>query len=165
MINIIVAASITTKIIGNKDKLPWSLPNDMAYFKEKTTGAAVIMGRKTYESIGKPLPNRLNIVLSNNSKFKADGVIVASSLESAIDLAKEHGEVFIIGGSTIYYEAVDLADRLYITWVMDSGECVGDSYFPMLSPSDWVNVGTRECEPDSKNKYKHSFCVYDRVKK
>jgi len=131
---IIIAAVSENHVIGFNNKLPWNIPEDLARFKELTSGHTVIMGRKTYESMGKPLPDRHNIVLSNS--LKSNEVKVASDMEAAFwGVPKGEEEVFIIGGQRVYEEAIKFADSMYLTIV--AGEYVGDTYFPNFDEDDW----------------------------
>lgn len=139
MVSIIVAKS-KNNVIGNNNKLPWNISEDMKRFKELTTGNVVIMGRKTYESLPeqfRPLPNRLNIVITRNPDYKPNGVMVYDDLQKAILKAGTNKEIFIIGGGEIYKEGLKFADRLYITEV--DGEFEGDTYFPEIS-SNWIEM-------------------------
>ena len=133
MISIIAAVS-KNGVIGVDNKLPWDLPEDLKRFKELTTGNVVIMGRKTYESIGKPLPNRINIVITRNKDFFVPGVITTNSLESALLKAGGDKHIFIIGGGEIYKQSIGFADKLYITEV--DMEVEGDTKFPTIS-NEW----------------------------
>lgn len=133
-VSLVAAIGATTRAIGKENKLVWHLPEDLKYFKTLTTGHAVIMGRKTYESIGKPLPNRTNIVVTRTATYKAEGCKVVTSLEDALKYARAltnsgASEVFVIGGADIYTQALPLADRLYLTLVDDPGEGA-DVFFP-----------------------------------
>lgn len=133
-VSLVAAIGATTRALGKENKLLWHLPEDLKYFKTLTTGHAVIMGRKTYESIGKPLPNRTNIVVTRTATYKAEGCKVVTSLEDALKYARAltntgAGEVFVIGGADIYTQALPLADRLYLTLVDDLGEGA-DVFFP-----------------------------------
>jgi dihydrofolate reductase len=134
MISIIAAVS-NNGVIGVDNKLPWDLPEDLKRFKELTTGNVVIMGRKTYESIGKPLPNRINIVITRNKDFFAPDVIVTNSLESALLKAGGDKDIFIIGGGEIYKQSMNFVDKLYITEV-DMG-VEGDTTFPTIDKNRW----------------------------
>ncbi len=131
-VSLIVALS-ENLVIGKDNKLPWHISEDLKRFKEVTKGHPVIMGRKTFESIGRPLPGRLNIVITRNSGWKQEGVEVVSSLDEAIKLAKQKDteEIFVIGGGQIFEEAIKLADKLYLTIVHENIE--GDTYFPDYS--------------------------------
>lgn len=156
MIKIIVAMS-KNRVIGNNNKLIWKLPSDLKRFKELTKGNTIVMGRKTYESIGKPLPNRRNIIITRNLEYEAEGCEVVSSLEEALLLA--NNDCFIIGGGEIYKQSLEIADKIYLTLV--NKEFEGDTNFPELS-SEWVIVDTKEFLGDENNEYDYSFIEYDR---
>jgi len=143
MIAIIVAKS-KNNVIGSNGSIPWNVPKDLKYFKELTEGNTVIMGRKTYESLpkdNKPLPNRINIVITRDSNFTANGCIVVSSIEEAILKVDNRKDTFIIGGGEIYKQAINFVDKIYITEI--NGEFEGDTYFPELSDK-WNLVDTVE---------------------
>ncbi|MFA5134466.1 MAG: dihydrofolate reductase [Patescibacteria group bacterium] len=129
----IIAAISQNRVIGKNGKLPWAIPEDMRRFRQLTAGHVVIMGRKTFESIGKPLKNRTNIVITRDSSYRAPGCTVVSSLEAALEQAKkvEHTEMFIIGGGEVYRQALPICDKLYLTVVHESIE--GDAFFPDFS--------------------------------
>jgi len=134
----IIVAVAENWIIGREGKLPWRLSDDMKRFKELTTGHAVVMGRKTYESIGRPLPNRKNVVITRQIGWKAEGCLIAHSLEEALEFAKKESaeeEIFVIGGAEIYKLALIHADTIYLTMVKAVVE--GDTSFPALNPSEW----------------------------
>jgi dihydrofolate reductase len=144
----LIAAVAENGVIGANNSIPWRLPSDFAYFKRMTVGKPLIMGRKTFDSIGKPLPERVNIVVSRRSGYQPEGVLVMNSLRAALEHAQTiaaadgAGEVMIGGGEAIYREAMPLADRLYISHVALSPE--GDSFFPQIEPEVWQVVD----EPD-----------------
>jgi dihydrofolate reductase len=125
-----IAAMSQNYVIGKNNKLPWHIPEDMKHFRDITRGHAVIMGRKTYESMGKPLPNRINIVISRNTNYSTEGCVVVQSLEKAIEEAKrsEAEEIFIIGGAEIYQLGLEIADRIYLTIIHQNFD--GDTFFP-----------------------------------
>lgn len=162
----LIAAYAQNLVVGIDNKLPWHLPEDLKYFKRITTGKAIVMGRKTYESIGRPLPNRTNIVISRNPDFKADGVVVVPSIEAAIEHAENvnlingEDEVMIIGGATIYEAALPQADRLYLTHVHAKVE--GDAYFPKVDFTQFEEKGREDYQASETNPYDYSFVVYDR---
>lgn len=164
-ISLIVALS-ENHVIGRNNKLPWYLPNDLKYFKQVTIGLPIVMGRKTFESIGKPLPGRTNIVVTRNTEWVADGVRIAHSLEEAFELAQSIAEIdgrdelMIIGGDQIYKSALPLVDRMYLTEVHAHIE--GDAYFPEFDRSDWQEIGREDFEAAEPNPYNYSFVVYDR---
>jgi dihydrofolate reductase len=156
MIKIIVAMS-KNRVIGNNNELIWKLSSDLKRFKELTTGHPVVMGRKTYESIGRPLPNRRNIIITRNLEYEVDGCEVVSSLEEALLLTGS--DCFIIGGGEIYKQSLEIADKIYLTLV--NKEFEGDTTFPELG-SDWATIDTKNFEADEKNEYNYSFIEYDR---
>lgn len=161
-----IVAMSENRVIGINNKLPWYLPNDLKYFKQVTMGKPIIMGRKTYESIGKPLPGRANIVITRNTQWQAEGVKVAHSLEQAIALAEAisnidgQSEVMIIGGDQIYKACLPQVDRVYLTKV--HAEVQGDAWFPEVDWSSWQEVGREDFQAEGANPYDYSFIVYDR---
>ncbi len=161
IVSLIVAVS-SNNVIGKDDKLPWHLPNDLKYFKNTTWAMPIIMGRKTYESIGKPLPGRTNIIISRNSDWKADGVESVQSLDMAIEVAHklQVKELFIIGGAEIFNTSLPLARKIYLTRIHE--EIDGDVFFPKVNEEKWNLISNRDCESDDKNGYKHSFQVWER---
>lgn len=160
-IAIIVAVS-EDGVIGNDNKLIWHLPLDLQHFKTMTYNHHVIMGRKTYDSIGKPLPNRANIVISRQSDLEIEGCLVAGSLREALDMVKDDDQPFICGGAEIYKEALGVADIMYLTRVHASFE--GDTRFPELDESVWIEKSRLNVEPDNANKYAFSIITYEREK-
>ena len=134
-LSIIVAMS-SNRVIGVNNTLPWHLSEDLKHFKSLTTGHTIIMGRKTYESIGRPLPNRRNIVISRNSNTSYEGVEVVYSLEDAFSISTNDKEVFVIGGSNIYEQALSFVDQLYITEIKKS--FIGDAFFPEINKQIWI---------------------------
>ena len=127
MISLIVAHD-KNRVIGYENAMPWHLPGDLKYFKETTMGKPVIMGRKTFESIGRPLPGRRNIIITRNKEYTYEGIETVHSLEEALTLVQGAEEIMVIGGEQIFTQALPLADRLYITWI--EHEFTGDTYFP-----------------------------------
>jgi dihydrofolate reductase len=148
------------RLIGKENRLPWHLPADLAHFKQVTMGKPIIMGRKTYESIGRPLPGRTNIVLSRSADFHAEGVVTANTLQQALDIAAAEDEVMIIGGSTIYELALPRADRLYLTYVENSFE--GDAWFPDFDLEQWQIIASEEHGADEKNACAYRFVTCER---
>lgn len=161
MISIIVAVA-ENNVIGKDNSLIWHLPRDLKHFKETTSGHYILMGRKTFESNGKPLPNRTNVIITRDKNYKAEGCIVVYSLEDALKEAKNDPEIFIIGGGVIYEMALPLTDRIYLTKIHHSFE--GDTYFPEINMEDWSISEQRNFEPDEKNKYPFSILTLDRKK-
>ena len=165
----IIAALGNNRIIGNKNSLPWSLPSDMEHFKKLTMGKPIIMGQKTFESIGKALPDRENIILSRDLNYSIPGCQVAHSLDEAIELAeksslgKKSQEVMICGGASVYVQYLPRAERMYLTFIDNDFE--GDVFFPEFDVSDWQEVERVSCQSDQKNKYGYSFVVLERKKK
>lgn len=161
MISLMVAHD-PNRVIGLNNDLPWHIPEDLAYFKEKTMGKAMVMGRKTYESIGRPLPGRLNIIVTRNTDFTAaDGVIVVHDLETAIAKASEYAEeVMIIGGAEIFKLSMEMADRLYITEIQQTFE--GDTFFPEYDEGWQVTEQTEVFT--SKTGTNFTYLIYDKKK-
>ena len=157
-VSIVVAIS-ENHVIGKNNKLLWHLPKDLKHFKDITTGHTVIMGRKTYDSVGKPLPNRRNIIITRQAITIA-GCEVVSSIEVALELCKVENEVFIVGGAEIYKLALHLTDRIYITIIHQNFE--GDTNFPEIDKFEWKEVSREDFEPDEKNKLPFSFITYER---
>lgn len=172
MLSIIVAIGKNGEI-GKENTLLWDLPRDMKYFRETTSGCPVIMGRKTFESIGRPLPNRRNIIITRDTEYKKEGVEVMHSLKDALalfspSLDKGRGleggvEVFIIGGAEIYKQAIEYADRLYITHVDESFEA--DTFFPEIDKNIWAEKNRKHYASDKDNKYAMDFVVYEKLQK
>ena len=152
MINIIVAMS-KNRVIGNNNTLIWHLPEDLKRFKALTTGNTIVMGRKTYESIGKPLPNRRSIIITRDTNYKVDGCEVVNSLEEALELSNNN--CFIIGGGEIYRQALDKADRIYLTRINKDFE--GDTTFPEIG--EWYES---DCQEFNNDEFEYSFIQYDR---
>lgn len=158
MISLIVAHS-RNNVIGSGDDIPWRLSDDFKRFKDKTSGHAIIMGRKTFESkpLGRPLPNRRNIVVTRNKNYQAEGIEVASSLDDALELAKNDDEIFIIGGGEIYKQAMKKADKIYATVVQT--EIEGDTYFPRVNLQNW-QLENLEHKKDTKSGLEYYFADY-----
>jgi dihydrofolate reductase len=148
--------------IGVDGHLPWHLSADLQRFKSLTMGHHLIMGRKTYESIGRPLPGRTTIIVSRNPSFQPEGCMVARSLETAIEFARfdQEDEAFIIGGGDLFDQAIDMADRIYLTQVHASLEA--DVYFPEYSPKDWLEKESAYVDADDKNEYPSTFKILER---
>ncbi|PQA60506.1 dihydrofolate reductase [Siphonobacter curvatus] len=156
MIHLVVAVA-ENGAIGKDNQLLWHLPDDLKQFKKLTSGHTVVMGRKTYESIGKPLPNRTNVIITRNENYEAPGCIVVSSLEEAI---RTESDVYIIGGAEIYQQALPLTDRIHLTEVQASVE--GDTFFPKLDSAEWHEL-SRETHPtDEKHTYAFDFVELER---
>lgn len=156
----LVAAYDRNRVIGKDNALPWRLPADMRRFRTLTTGKPVIMGRRTFESMGEPLPERENIVLTRDPGFTAPGARVAYSVAGALAMCREAEEVMVIGGSQVYGRFLPIADRLYLTEI--DAEFDGDAYFPSVDGTKWVEVERAEHEPDAKNPYRYAFVTLER---
>lgn len=156
----IIAAIAKNNALGKNNDLIWHLPADLKRFKKITSGHHILMGRNTFESIGKPLPNRTTIIITRNKNYFKDGCLIANSLEQAIELAKEEEEIFIIGGAQIYKEtmAKDLADQLDITLVHQEFEA--DAFFPEIDKEIWKEVAREDFVADKKNNFDYSFVSY-----
>ena len=161
MISLIVAAS-ANNAIGKNNQLLWHLPNDLKFFKNTTWGGVVIMGRKTFESVNKPLPGRTNIVITTKENWQSENVLVAHSLEDALKLATELSfkEIFIIGGGEIYKQSMAIANRVYLTRVHT--EIDGDTFFPVLD-EHWKMISSKDCPSDEKNLFDHTFELWERM--
>ena len=160
MIISIIAAMDRNRLIGNNNQLPWHLPADFAHFKSTTMGKPVIMGRKTYESIGKPLPGRTNIVLSRNPATEFEGVECVSSFEEAVALVPDAEEVMVIGGSKIYEMLLPQVNRLYFTYV--DAEFEGDAWFPEFDENQWLQKEAVVRKADEKNLYDCHFVTLEK---
>jgi dihydrofolate reductase len=155
----IVVAIAENYAIGKNNQLLWYLPSDLKHFKQITSGHTVIMGRKTYESVGKPLPNRRNIVLSRQV-MHIDGCETASSIDAALALCADEKEVFILGGAEIYRQSINITDRIYLTIVYK--EFDGDAFFPEINYSEWKETAREDHQPDEKNAIPYSFITLER---
>lgn len=160
---IIIAAIGLNNELGKDNDLIWHLPADLKRFKKVTSGHAIIMGRNTFESIGKPLPNRRSIIITRNTSYKKEGCDVVHSLEEAINLIKDQKNAFIIGGAQIYKEAIEkqLVDQLDITKVHQNFEA--DVFFPTIEQSVWEEISEEIFLPDDKNQYTYSFISYKKI--
>lgn len=158
----IIVAIGEGNVIGKKNGLPWYLPADLKHFKTLTTGHAIIMGRKTYESLGKPLPNRVNIVLARELDFQPAGCVVAHSIDEALALpeVQNDSEAFIIGGGEIFRQTIDRVATLYVTEVHHRFD--GDIYFPIIDQSAWKEIARERGMQDEKNTYEYYFVIYGR---
>jgi dihydrofolate reductase len=164
MIISIIVAIARTNVIGKGNEIPWHLPADFEYFKNTTKGHSVIMGAKTHLSIGRLLPGRKNIILSDDPDFRPlSGAIVAESFKEALELAKDNSEAFIIGGASVYKQGLNYADKLYITEVQ--AEVEGDVYFPEFDKNQWREIKREKRAKDAENVYDLDFVVYERVRR
>ncbi len=157
-----IVAVAKNNVIGKDNDIPWYLPADLKYFKMNTLNHHILMGRNCYQSIGKPLPKRTNIIITRDPYFIASNCLIAHSIPEALEIAYNNGEdeAIIIGGGTIYDQTKDLWDKLYITEV--KLEVDGDIFFPEVDFSQWTLISEESHEPDEKNKYAYVFKVYER---
>lgn len=160
MISLIVAAS-TNNAIGKNNRLLWHLPNDLRFFKNTTWGMPVVMGRKTFEAVNKPLPGRFNIVITRQPGWHVAGVIVAADLDDALQKAAETNckEIFIIGGGEIYKQSLERADKIYMTRV--HADLDGDTFFPAIDATKWQLTFNQDHEADEKHLYPYSFQTWE----
>ena len=158
-VSLLVAAS-SNNAIGKNNQLLWHLPNDLKFFKNTTWGMPVIMGRKTFESVNKPLPGRFNIVITRQPDWKAEGVIVAGDLNDALQKAAETNckEAFIIGGGEIFKQSMDIADKIYLTRV--HADIEGDTFFPVIDESTWQLNSNQDFPADEKHAFEYSFQIW-----
>ncbi len=156
-----IVAMAANRVIGANNKIPWRLPRDQQMFKVITMGKPIVMGRKTYESIGRPLPGRHNIIVTRNSDFEAAGCTVIHSPEAAIEAAGEVAEVVIIGGSFLYEHFLPQANRLYLTTL--DGRFEGDTLFPKLNANEWNIIQSEHFSPDEKNVHAYNYQLLERV--
>lgn len=151
----IISAIASNGAIGKKNSLPWYLPADLKHFKEKTTGKTIVMGLNTFKSIGKPLPNRKNVVLTTDTSFQFEGITVAHSIEEVLEMTKNDEEVMICGGASVYKQFLPLAEKLYLTYIHHDFE--GDIFFPDFNKDEWKETSKEDHQPDEKNQYSYSF--------
>ncbi|MEI6897813.1 MAG: type 3 dihydrofolate reductase [Psychromonas sp.] len=157
-----IVAMANDRVIGLNNKMPWHLPADLQFFKRVTLGKPVIMGRKTYQSIGRPLPGRKNIVLTRDKALVIEGVDCVQTLEQAMTLVGDADELMIIGGATIYEQFIGQADRLYLTFI--DLQTAGDTYFPDYQhAAQWLEIEIEAHVKDAKNAYNYQFVTLDRV--
>ena len=170
MITSLIAAIGRNNELGKGNTLVWDMPEDMKYFRNTTAGHPVIMGRKTFESIGRPMPKRRNVIITRDTNYQSAGVEVVHSLKEALDLfSPKDGqvktsdeEIFIIGGGDIYKQSMQLADKLYITEI-DAEDKDAEAFFPEINLDEWQEISREEHEPDEKNLFKYTFLVYEKI--
>ncbi|OGT87452.1 MAG: dihydrofolate reductase [Gammaproteobacteria bacterium RIFOXYA12_FULL_61_12] len=156
----LIAAMSENRVIGRDNRLPWHLPADLQHFKKLTLGKPIIMGRKTWESLPGLLPERNHIVLSRNRRYQAEGAILVRDLEKAVMAAGEVAEIFIVGGATIYEQALATANRIYLTLI--HAQIEGDAFFPRLDEGRWRLVLREDHPANGKNPLPYSFLNYER---
>jgi dihydrofolate reductase len=155
----LIVARAANGVIGNSNALPWRLPEDLQYFKRTTLGCPIIMGRKTWDSIGRPLPGRRNIVVTHNAEWQASGAERAASLEAALALARDAERTFVIGGAQLYAQALPLVERAYITEIDKT--FTGDATFPALKAGEWREL-SRESHRSEAGQFDYAFVVYQK---
>ncbi|GMR08810.1 MAG: type 3 dihydrofolate reductase [Gammaproteobacteria bacterium] len=157
----IIAAMDKHRVIGTENRLPWRLPADMQWFRRHTLGKPVVMGRKTFASLGRPLAGRTNIVITRDPGFRVDGVVVVHNIDDAIEAARKVGqEVMIIGGASFYEQMLPRADKLYLTLV--DGEFDGDAWFPEFDMAEWRELESNRYDADEKNPHDYRFVILER---
>lgn len=160
-INLIVAAA-ENNAIGKDNKMPWHLPNDFKYFKKNTLEHSVVMGRKTFESIGKPLPERRNIILTRDMNYSSEEEVdIANSMQEIINYCRDEREIFIIGGAEVYKQALPIADKILLTRIHTSID--GDAFFPELLEYQWKLVSAEKHHKDEKHAFDYTFEVYEKI--
>ena len=156
----IIAAAAANDALGKDNKLIWHLSNDLKRFKKLTSGHHIIMGRKTFESFPKALPNRVNVVITRDKNYTAENAVIVHSIEEALHLAKEDTQPFIIGGGEIYKQSLALTDRIELTRVHHDFEA--DTFFPKIDPEQWNIIAQEDCSKDEKHQYDYSFITYEK---
>ncbi len=156
----LICAMDANRLIGKNNTLPWHIPADLAFFKQITMGKPVIMGRKTFESIGRPLPGRTNIIVSRNTELNFPGCDIADSIDQAMVLAGDNEEVMLIGGASLYQQCINRADQIYLTLIHHRFN--GDTWFPEIDPDQWKQTTRADHRADSSNSYSYSFIKYIR---
>jgi dihydrofolate reductase len=157
----LIAAMANNRVIGIENRLPWHLPADLQHFKKITMGKPILMGRKTYESIGRPLPGRENIVLTRDESFKPEGCTIYHSIEDALEATKSYEEVMVIGGDSFYQQLISEADRLYLTFIDQDIE--GDAFFPEYSENGWKEVERETFMASDDVAFTYHFTVWERT--
>ena len=160
MIRTLVVAMARNRVIGRDNQLPWRLPDEIAYFKRVTMGHPIVMGRRTYESIGKPLPGRQNIVVTHDRAYKAPGCTVVGSLAEAWEAAGDAAEVCVIGGTSLFRESLPIADRIHLTLV--EAEVAGDTYFPEFDRGEWRETEVMRHAADERHAYPFRILLLER---
>ncbi|TXH72094.1 MAG: type 3 dihydrofolate reductase [Thiothrix sp.] len=161
MISLIAAMTRADHVIGYQGSMPWHLPADLAWFKQRTLGKPIIMGRKTWQSLGRALPNRRNIVVSNSYPDSMPNVDVVPTPEAAINLVANSPEIMIIGGAQLYAHFLPQAQRLYLTFI--EAQLIGDTFFPNFNAHDWQLIEEKSYLADQQNPYNYSFTIYERL--
>jgi dihydrofolate reductase len=156
----IIVAMASNRVIGAAGRIPWRLPNELEIFKERTMGHHIVMGRKTFEAIGRLLPGRTTVIVTRQPEFRAPGAIVAHSLRAAIDACGDDDEIFVIGGAELYRAALPLTSRIYLTTVEAQPE--GDTFMPELAPAEWREISAETFRADDRHPYDYRFTILQR---
>ncbi len=157
----LIAAMTENRVIGRNNRLPWRLPADLQHFKQLTLGKPILMGRKTFDSLGRPLPGRENIVVTRDRHFHPAGVTVAHTIDEALSGIPADTEVMIIGGASFYAQMIDRADRIYLT-IVHTRDIEGDAFFPPVDPNRWQETAREDFPPDARHAFAYSFVIFDR---
>lgn len=161
MIVSIIVAMDESRVIGKDNKLPWHLPRELQYVKRTTMGHPIILGRKNYESIGRPLPGRRNIIVTRNEHFQAEGCEIAHNIDEVFQMCKSEEEIFIFGGEEIYKLFLPYTNKLYITKIHHTFE--GDTFFPEINEHEWIEQFAEEGITDDKNPYRYSYHIFEKM--
>lgn len=156
----VIAAMAANRVIGQNNRLPWHLPEDLQHFKALTMGHHIVMGRKTYASIGKPLPGRTTVIVTRNMDYAVPGSIAVNSIDAAVAACHGDSEIFFVGGAEIYAQALPIADRLYLTEI--KRDFPGDAFFPAFDPADWREVSREKHVSRDEPPFEYHFVIYDR---
>lgn len=156
----LIAAMANNRVIGKNNTLPWHLPADLKHFKNTTMGKAIVMGRKTFESIGRPLPGRQNIIVTRDKMYQATGCTIINSINQ-IKLVSDAIEIMVIGGAEIYKQLLPQAQRLYLTYI--HADVDGDSHFPQWQANEWQEISREDHLADENNKYDYSFVILEKI--
>ena len=157
-----IVAMSENQVIGKDNQLPWHLPADLAHFKKITMGKPILMGRKTFQSIGKVLPGRCNVIVTHDTAFQANGCVIANSIGTALAAVSYSDEAFVIGGALLFRQMLSRIQRLYLTLIHQDFE--GDTFFPEINLSEWIEIQRIDHLADEKNRYAYSFITLDKQK-
>ncbi len=157
----LVAAVARNGVIGRQNRMPWHLPADLAYFRQLTWGHTVVMGRLTFASLGRPLPGRENVVVSRDEHYHPEGVLKVGSLDAALALEGKGGELMVIGGASLYAQALSRASRLYLTYI--DGDVEGDTFFPHWDRTEWCEMLRETHSADGRHPWPYAFTVWERL--
>ncbi|OFZ71245.1 MAG: diacylglycerol kinase [Betaproteobacteria bacterium RBG_16_58_11] len=156
----IISAMASNRAIGIRNTLPWQLPEDLKHFKALTMGHHIVMGRKTYDSIGKPLPGRDTVIVTRNADYAVPGCLAVNSLDAALTVSHGDTEVFFVGGAELYRQALAIAHRIYLTEIQRVFD--GDAFFPEFDPSQWIETARDKHRTEGANGFEYHFVIYDR---